>query len=191
MNSNNSNNDDTINYSNFDYNDDNDDNENYEHIRAPDPVVRERLIENNYYNYNYTYNHKYTPTKYDTDFENDARASASSDMNTDDMILEAILKQSKEEYENEQQQKDLLRLERFKLKEFYSGIKNKINRIKCYDTSNQEIFEKILNIIEKYEKAEINYFNVGQDIFDKMFIILTSLRMTPSEMEFFRKLIIV
>jgi len=192
MNSNNSNNDDTNNYSNFDYNDDNDDNddnENYEHIRAPDPVVRERLIENNYYNYNYTYNYKYTPTKYDTDFENDARDS--SDMNTDDMILEAILKQSKEEYENEQQQKDLLRLERFKLKEFYSGIKNKINRIKCYDTSNQEIYEKILNIIEKYEKAEINNFYVGQDVFDKMFIILASLRMTPSEMEFLRKLIIV
>lgn len=186
MNSNNSNKDDKIHYTNFDYNDDS---ENYEHIRAPDPVVRERLIENNYYNYNYTYNYKYTPTKYDTDFENDARAS--SDTNPDDMILEAILKQSKEEYENEQQQKDLLRLERFKLKDFYSGIKNKINRIKGYDTSNQETYEKIINIIEKYENAEINYFYVGQDVFDKMFIILASLRMTPSEMEFLRKLIIV
>ena len=38
-------------YNDYDNDDDND--YNYEHIRAPDPVVREKLIENNYYNYNY------------------------------------------------------------------------------------------------------------------------------------------
>jgi hypothetical protein len=178
---------DKIDYNNLNYNDydyDNDDNIEYncEHIRAPDPVVREKLIENNYYNYNY--NHNYIPNKYDTDFENE-------NDKTDDMILEAILKQSKQDYDNEQEQKELLRIERMKLNDTYTGIRNKINRIKGYDSMNHEIYEKILTIIEKYENAEINYFWVEKDVFDKMFIILASLRMTSSEMEFLRKLIIV
>ena len=181
------------NHVNLDYNDyDNDDDNdyNYEHIRAPDPVIREKLIENNYYNYynyyNYNYNYKYIPNKYDTDFEND-----NGNNNTDEMILEAILKQSKEDYDNEQEQKELLRVERMLWKDLYNGIKNKINRIKGYDIVNQETYEKILTIIESYENAEINYFLVEKDVFDKMFIILTSLRMTASEMDFLRKLIIV
>jgi hypothetical protein len=187
-NSNNTNKNSSFNYNDYDYDDnnDNDDDNNYEHIRAPDPVVREKLIENNYYNYynynhnhNHTYNYNHISNKYDTDEE------------TNDMILESILKQTKEEYDKEQEQKDLLRLERFKLKEFYIGIKNKINRIKGYDTTNQEIYDKILNIIEKYENAEINYFYVEQTILDKIFTIMASLRMTPSEMEFLRKLIVV
>ncbi len=171
-------------YNDYDNDDDND--YNYEHIRAPDPVVREKLLENTYYNYNYNYNYKYIPNKYDTDFEND-----NENNNTDEMILEAILKQSKEDYDNEQEQKELLRVERMLWKDLYNGIKNKINRIKGYDIVNQETYEKLLTIIENYENGEINYFLVEKDVFDKMFIILASLRMTASEMEFLRKLIIV
>jgi len=161
---------------------DNDDTVEYncEHIRAPDPVVREKLIESNYYNY--------IPDKYDTEFEND---NDNDNDKTEDMILEAILKQSKQDYDNEQEQKELLRVERTKLNDTYAGIRNKINRIKGYDSMNREIYEKILTIIEKYENAEINYFLVEKEVFDKMFIILTSLRMTSSEIEFLRKLIIV
>lgn len=179
-------NDDHVNLDYNDYDYDYDDNDyNYEHIRAPDPVVREKLIGNNYYNYNY----KYIPNKYDTDFENDNENTAPD--NTDEMILEAILKQSKEEYDNKQEQQELLRVERMVLKDLYNGIKNKINRIKGYDTTNQETYENLLTIIERYENGEINYFFAKPDIFDKMFIILASLRMTSSEMEFLRKLIIL
>ena len=165
--------------------DDNDNNEQNENIRAPDPVIRETLLGSTSNNYGYNINHV-NNNYYDSiyDFEED-----------DCVFFEDILKQSMEEYEKDQLkrhiQNELLEKERLEKKLICNSITQKISRVKGHDTSNQEIYETILSIIEMYELEHIINFVVQQYHHEKIFKILSSIRLTSDEMQFLRNLIIV
>ena len=169
--------------------DDNDDERN-KNIRAPDPVIRETLLGSTSNNYGYNIsnininhiNNNYYDSIYD--FEED-----------DCVFFEDILKQSMEEYEKDQLkrhiQNELLEKERLEKKLICTSITQKISRVKGHDITNQEIYETILSIIEMYELEHIINFVVQQYHHEKIFKILSSIRMTSDEMQFLRNLIIV
>lgn len=164
-----------------------DDDEQNENIRAPDPVIRETLLGTNHgYNINSINNNNIHNNFYDSiyDFEED-----------DCVFFEDILKQSREEYEKDQLkrhiQNELLEKERLEKKLICTSITHKINRVKGHDTSNKEIYETVLSVIEMYELEHIINFVVQQYHHEKIFKILTSIRMTSDEMQFLRNLIIV
>ena len=170
--------------------DDDDDDEQNKNIRPPDPVIRETLLGltpiNNYgYNINNisnNVNNNYYDSIYD--FEED-----------DCVFFEDILKQSIDEYEKEQLkmhiQNELLEKERLEKKLICKSITQKINRVKGHDTSNKEIYETILSIIEMYELKHIINFVAHQNQHEKIFKILASIRLTSDEMQFLQNLIIV
>jgi hypothetical protein len=169
--------------------DDNDDDEQNENIRAPDPVIRETLLgtDNNYdYNINHINSNNVNNNYYDSiyDFEED-----------DCVFFEDILKQSIEEYEKDQLkrhiQNELLEKERLEKKLICTSISQKINRVKGLDTTNKEVYETVLSIIEMYELDHIINFVAQQNQHEKMFKILNSIRLTLDEMQFLRNLIIV
>ena len=176
--------------------DDNDDERN-ENIRAPDPVIRETLlgstpnnygynISNNVNNINHINSNNINNNYYDSiyDFEED-----------DCVFFEDILKQSIEEYEKDQLkrhiQNELLEKERLEKKLICTSITQKISRVKGHDITNQETYETILSIIEMYDMEHIINFVVQQNHHEKIFKILSSIRMTSDEMQFLRNLIIV
>jgi hypothetical protein len=170
-------------------NPDDDDDEQNKNIRTPDPVIRETLLGTTSNNYGYNIsnisnnvNNNYYDSIYD--FEED-----------DCVFFEDILKQSIDEYEKEQLkmhiQNELLEKERLEKKLICNSITQKISRVKGHDTSNQEIYETILSIIEMYELEHIINFVVQQYHHEKIFKILSSIRLTSDEMQFLRNLIIV
>ena len=178
--------------------DDND--EQNKNIRVPDPVIRETLLGpppiNNYgYNINHI-NHIITNTNNNNNNVNNNYYDSIYDFEEDDCVFfEDILKQSIDEYEKDQLkrhiQNELLEKERLEKKLIFRSITQKIHRVKGHDTSNQEIYETILSIIEMYEMEHIINFVVQQNHHEKIFKILGSIRLTSVEMQFLRNLIIV
>lgn len=151
-----------------------------ENIRLPDPIIKETLLGQNNPIDNYITNNYYNNYNFEED---------------DDIFFEDILKQSKEEYDKEQLQRELqnelLEKQRLEKNKLCNSITQKINKIKGYDTPNKEVYETILSIIEMYEMEHIVNFVSQQEHHEKIFGILSLLRMTSDELQFLRNLIIL
>lgn len=157
------------------------DNNNNNDIRPPDQAIRETLVYDNYYNYNCNYN-----SDYDYDYN-----EIDSCHDEYDLVFANLLEQSKVEYEKELLQIQQREKERESLIALCNSVKNKINRIKGYDNTNQDIYATILYIMDMFEMEEIINYSLKKETFDKTFCLLGTLRMTSEELDFLHKLIIV
>ena len=160
------------------------DDDNEYNIRAPDPVIRETLVDtininggtiySNFYSYNNLNNNE----------------MADDDDDDDDIFIADILQQSKEEYEKELLKREQREKERQSVIALCNGIKHKINRVKGHDIANKDIYETVLYIMDMFEMEEIINYSLKLETFDKTFRILGSLRLTHDEVDFLHKLII-
>jgi hypothetical protein len=153
-------------------------------IRAPDPVIRERLIDGPDYtndeftNYNYNYNNNYyvnnlAPEDLDAEFKK-------------------ILQESKEEFDflQEQKVKELIVFEKNKMIEKYHIIKQKLQKIQNYDTVNADTYSTIITIIEMYEMQYIETFSLDETSYANIFNLVKTIRLTKEEYELLNALII-
>jgi hypothetical protein len=161
---------------------DNDDNDL--NIRPPDPVIRERLVgynnnndDDNFANYNYSY-----------------LESNSNDLDVDvDVDINQILKQSLEEFETAEEQKiqEMLAIQRNKIAEKYTSIKQKLQKVQSYDTTNKSIYDTIIAIIELYELEYLETYTLDETSYNNIFKFLKTIRLTSEELDLLKSLIIL
>jgi len=154
-------------------------------IRAPDPVIRERLIDGpdytndefTNYNYNYNYNNYYVNNLAQEDL---------------DAEFQKILQESKEEFDflQEQKVKELIVVEKNKMIEKYRNIKQKLQKIQNYDTVNADTYSTIITIIEMYEMQYIETFSLDEISYNNIFKLIKTIRLTKEEYELLEMLII-
>ena len=159
-------------------------------IRAPDPVIRERLIDgpDNYnniftndaysnYNYNYSYNNYYVNNLAPEDL---------------DAEFNRILQESKTEFEflQEQKVKEIIVVEKNKIIEQYRNIKQKLQKIQNYDTVNADTYSTIITIIEMYEMQYIDTYSLDEISYANIFNLVKTIRLTKEEYELLEMLII-
>ena len=155
-------------------------------IRAPDPVIRERLIDgpDNYnndaysnYNYNYSYNNYYVNNLAPEDL---------------DAEFKKILEESKEEFDflQEQKVKEIIVVEKNKMIEKYRIIKQKLQKIQNYDTVNTDTYSTIITIIEMYEMQYIDTYSLDEISYANIFNLVKTIRLTKEEYELLEILII-
>lgn len=136
--------------------------ENFEeepNVRAPDPVIRERLIDP-YYNAN-------------VDF-----------VQTSDADIAIAMKQSLLEFElaEEQRIKDLIVTERIKMAKKYNDIKQKLQKVQGHDRTNKELYNTIISIIELYEADVIDRYALDRISYNNIFKLLQSIRLTKEDL---------
>jgi len=153
-------------------------------IRAPDPVIRERLIDgpdiyNNdeFTNYNYSYNNYYVNNLAPEDL---------------DAEFNRILQESKTEFDflQEQKVKELIVVEKNKIIEQYRNIKQKLQKIQNYDTVNADTYSTIITIIEMYEMQYIDTYSLDETSYANIFKLIKTIRLTKEEYELLEMLII-
>jgi hypothetical protein len=143
-------------------------------VRAPDPVIKERLIDPDY-NTNYDQNFVH-----ETDF-----------VSTPDADVAIILKQSLLEFElaEEKRIKELIVTERIKMTKKYNEIKQKLQKVQGHDTTNKELYNTIISIIELYEADVIDRYALDKISYNNVFKLLQSIRLTKEELSLLEELI--
>lgn len=139
-------------------------------IRAPDPVIKERLIDpDNNANYNLEHDFVSTP----------------------DADIAVILKQSLLEFElaEEKRIKDLIVAERNTTTKKYNEIKHKLQKVQGHDTTNKELYNTIISIIELYEADVIDRYALDRISYNNVFKLLQSIRLTKEEFFLLEELI--
>lgn len=160
-------------------------------IRAPDPVVREQLInEQDNYNNNYTnvYNNEFT--NYNIPFT--PNNVAPEDQEDQDAEFNRILQESKAEFEflEEQKVKELIAIERNELTEKYRKIKQRLQKIQSYDTVNTETYNTIVTIIEMYEMQYVDTYSLDENSYANIFNLIKTIRLTKEEYDLLNALIV-
>jgi hypothetical protein len=151
-------------------NDTNNTNNNDLNIRAPDPVIKERLVDygdDDFTNYNYNY------------------------LETNNNDIDRILKESLEEFELAENQKiqEMLAIERSKIAEKYTSIKHKLQKVQSYDTFNKDTYDTIISIIELYESNFIETYTLDEISYQNIFKLLKTIRLTKEELILLESLI--
>ncbi len=143
---------------------------NYDEIRPPDPVKRETLIEqfdNNDDIFDYI-NNDNTYDEYDIEFHR-------------------ILQLSIDEHKMLAQQNENERQKRMTI---LSSIKQRLLRVKGFDTDNNKIYEMIISIIEMYEKEKINTFGIDKENYNAIFNVIQLIRFDKDEIELLKDIIV-
>ena len=181
-----------------------------DNIRPPDKVITERLVDiniqynkkhnkkhnknNNKEDYNEnnkdTYINEYDNNEYINDYGNNDYKKEE-----DDEQLKLILELSKNEYISSQEieeQKEIDTIIEHSNVELdkYNSIKNKLNKILCFDKQNKEIYELILSIIQLYETGYITTYKSTTKEYNNIFVLLKTIRLTNEEEHSLKYLII-
>jgi hypothetical protein len=152
------------------------DNDN-DYVRPPDAPITECLVgsDYNYNNSNNIYIHNEYIYKYE--YEN----------------IDQVLKQSLADFELEEEQKlnKLLETEKKELIEKYASIKKKLQKIQGHDTTNKDMYETIIAIIEMYEMEYFNKYMLDETSYHNIFKLINSIRLTKEESMLLNTLIIL
>jgi hypothetical protein len=68
-------------------------------------------------------------------------------------------------------------------------VRQKLEKVRCYDISNKEIYETILSIIEMWELCQLEYFETDYNSYEAIYKIIKSVRLTMDEHKFLNELI--
>ena len=155
------------------------DNDNDLNIRAPDPVIRERLVD---YNNNNNNNN-------DDDFAN----YNYNYLETNNNDIDRILKESLEEFELAEEQKiqEMLAIERSEKAKKYTIIKEKLQKIQGHDLSNKDTYQTIISIIELYEADFIESYFLDETSYNNVFKLLRTIRLSKEDLDLLYSLIML
>ena len=154
------------------HNNDNDNND--DDIRTPDPIKKERLINNSL--------QSFKPFK--------------SFKSLEDNQLNEILELSKNEFNNSQDiyEKNiidgLIQESKERLMQFTS-IKQKLNKMLAFDKQNAHIYETILSAIEFYIEGYIRQYKSTKKEFEQIFCVIKTIRLTNEEVKHLQNLIVI
>ena len=101
------------------------------------------------------------------------------------------MKQSLLEFElaEEQRIKELILAERNTMTKKYNEIKQKLQKVQGYDTTNKELYNTIISIIELYEADVIDRYALDRISYNNVFKLLQSIRLTKEELCLLEELI--
>ena len=154
--------------SNFNFNDYN----NYENveqeIRPPDNPIREILVNN--YDYN-----NIIPCDYD-DYDNELQLA----------FIESI----KEQKEYEKKRVEMLEKTRTRFESF-KDVLFKIKKVSMIDSKILKFYNIIESIIDSYCACNIDIYDCDKAMYDEIFSTLKTIRISESELELFKNLIII
>ena len=107
--------------------------------------------------------------------------------------IDQVLKQSLVDFELEEEQKlnKLLETEKKELIEKYASIKKKLQKIQGHDTTNKDMYETIIAIIEMYEMEYFNKYMLDETSYHNIFKLINSIRLTKEESMLLNTLIIL
>jgi hypothetical protein len=171
----------------------------FDDVRPPDKPIREILNGN-------TFNDRSNNDISNNDISNNDISNndiSNNDSNFDaefeQCLIESQLsflseKKRHEEDEKEFKEKEFKEKEfkekEFKEKEFKERtlicdpIRRKLEKVKGYDIANKEIYETIFSVIDKWKLSQIEYFETDENMFESIFNLITSIRMTKDEHKF-------
>ena len=154
------------------HNNDNDNND--DDIRTPDPIKKERLINNSL--------QSFKPFK--------------SFKSLEDNQLNEILELSKNEFNNSQDiyEKnivDSLIQESKERSMQFTSIKQKLNKMLVFDKQNTHIYETILSVIEFYIEGYIRQYKSSKTEFEQIFYLIKTIRLTNEELKHLQNLIVI
>ena len=134
-------------------------------IRGPDPVITETLID-------------------DTNYLN-------NDNNNNDNDFDRIMKLSIEEFELNEEKKiqEMIVNNRYENVKKYNDIKQRLQKVKSYDTINKDIYSTIISIIELYEANFIDTYVLDETSYNNIFALLKTIRLTKEELDLLHALI--
>ena len=155
-----------FNVGDFDFEDDDDHDGSKDLVRPPDPSKRETLIED-------------SPS---ISMFNTFNTFSNFDINLDEEF-EKILQESRNEYEVQQAERDA------KVKSLVS-IKERLMKVKSYDTMNKDIYETIISIIEMYEMEYIDTFSLEAEGYTNIYKIIKTIRLNKDEHKLLQDIII-
>lgn len=140
-------------------------------IRAPDPVIKERLIDPIY------------NTDYNTDY---------NFVSTSDADIDQILKQSLIEFELSETQKvqEMIAIERSTISKKYNEIKQKLQKVQSFDATNKDTYNTIISIIELYEGDFVDTYTLDETSYNIVFKLLKTIRLTKEEFDLLAALIV-
>ena len=126
-------------------------------IRPPDEPVRERLIQNNYYE------------NYETETEEDQ--------------LRRILEESESEYELQLAitESNRIEKEREERTKHFAVFKTKIAQFMRIDSINRSVYSEILDYIDKYESGELTEVRVNTELYLKFRSIIDNMRLKTED----------
>ena len=68
-------------------------------------------------------------------------------------------------------------------------VRQKLEKVRSFDTKNKEIYETILSIMEMWELCQLEYFETDPDSYEAIHKIIKSVRLTVDEYKFLSDLI--
>jgi len=135
-------------------------------VRPPDPSKRETLIDDSPGNSVF----------------NAFNIFSNDDINLDDEF-EKTLQESRNEYEAQQSERN------GKVKTLVS-IKEQLMKVKSYDTTNKDIYETIISIIEMYEMEYIDTFSLEIEGYNNIFNTIKTIRLNKDQHKLLQEIII-
>lgn len=171
-------------YDFFDFTDFDFDFTDFDDVRPPDKPIREILNGN-------TFNDRSNNDISNNDISNNDRSNNDSnfDAEFEQCLIESQLSFLSEKKRHEEDEKEFKEKE-FKEKEFKERtlicdpIRRKLEKVKGYDIANKEIYETIFSVIDKWKLSQIEYFETDENMFESIFNLITSIRMTKDEHKF-------
>lgn len=158
------------NFNNLNYYDNNNNQNNNDQIRPPDNIIRERLINNDYYN-NDNILIPCDPHDYEIPCDDDEYDNA--------FQLACI--------ESIREQEELLKETRLRVESF-KNVLLKIKKISMIDPEILEFYNMIELIIDEYCSCRINSYECDINMYNNIFNTLKTIRITESELELFKNL---
>jgi hypothetical protein len=139
---------------------------NINYIRDPDPVITDRLIDDNSYNINIQSEVK--DIDIDIEFENAIRESLKE--------YEEIQLQLKQNFTEE--------------KEILNKMKPKLQKLVIYDKQNKSYYTIIIDIIEMYCNQLITFYSPNEMDYAIICFLLNKIRLTKEEKNLLHKIIV-
>ena len=68
-------------------------------------------------------------------------------------------------------------------------VRQKLEKVRSFDTKNKEVYETILSIMEMWELCQLEYFETDGDSYEAINKIIKSVRLTVDEHKFLSDLI--
>lgn len=147
-------------------------NKDEDDIRAPDPVKMDRLIDNDFDNYN-----PIVDNNQNYDLDSVLEMSKNEFLEQEQKAIELICNQSKEEDYKDRQNK-------------FNNIKTQVNKIIIFDRPNLDYYELVLSIIEMYELGVINEYKTNLNEYTNIFRLLKTIRLPNDELDHLKNIII-